>query len=84
MELHFQWKAKTGQYQSGETLYLNRIRIGGYEWNSTRGKGDTESGDYSGALYLPSLKNAGVTGSLEDIKPKLERIACGWFREALK
>ena len=82
--LQFKWKVKTGQFQSGESLYLNRIRLGGYEWNSLRSRDDPDAPNYTGSLTLPSLKDNTVFGNTTDeIKFKLENKTNDWFQEAL-
>ena len=86
MKLNFQWKKKTGMYQNGESLYLNTIKIGGYDWNVSRTK-DDHSVDYEGGLLLPSLANRykRIYGNEpEDIKAELERIATSWFKQILE
>ena len=42
MKLNFRWKQKIAQYSSGDWLYLNRICVGGYEWNSTHSRLDKD------------------------------------------
>lgn len=41
--MNFQWKAKTGQYQNGEVLYLNKILIAHINWNSSRARACLDS-----------------------------------------
>lgn len=84
--MNFIWKVKTGRFQSGSSIYLNRIRLGGFEWNGTRSKtGSHEDNDWTGKMILPSLVNATVySGNEHDIKNKMEKIAQDWFNEALK
>ncbi len=85
--MNFKWVKNKAQYQTGESLYLNRIRVGGYGWNSARSKSD-EFGDsinWVGDLDLPSLTDKGkrVYGSnQEEVKAKLERVVTQWFKEA--
>ena len=84
-DLNFKWKVKTGQYQNGKGLYLNKICVGGCDWNSSRSKGDTEPNRYVGYLSLPSLKFDRTFGDSEDeVKAKVERVVSAWFNEALR
>jgi hypothetical protein len=85
-KLNFTWKVKTGQYQNGEYLYLNKINIGSCDWNTGQSKGDTNN-NYVGSLYLPSLidKNKRIYSNDQKlIKDKMEVITTNWFNEALK
>ena len=56
-ELNFKWVEKKGRFDNGESLYLNRIKLGGYGWNSSRSKSDNpdDSINWTGELALPSL-----------------------------
>ena len=86
MKLNFKWVEKKAQYQTGDFLYLNRICLASYDWNSSRSKSeaDDESKRWSGQISLPSLKNKDVYGeSPEAIKVKIEQVVTSWFREAL-
>ena len=83
--LNLKWKTNTGQYQTGESLYLNKILIGSYGWNSGRSRGSTNLDHYVGDVLLPSLKNKRVIADeVEDIKIKVEGIVDSWFNEALR
>lgn len=87
--LNFKWVENKGRFQSGESLYLNRINIGSYGWNSGRVKSDGlgDSIDWAGELSLPSLgeKAKRVFGSNPDeVKAEVERVVISWFKEALK
>ncbi len=84
--LNFQWKAKTGQFQSGENLYLSRIQVGQYSYNAMRGRSESHEGnDWIGNINLPSLKTDRVcAGDIDGIKMKLQNIVTKWFNEALK
>lgn len=90
MNLKFTWKKKTRQYQQGASVYLNRIRVGSFDWNSGRSRDESETDDSSrwvGYIELPSLtdKSKRVYGvTPEEIKPKIERVVTSWFTEALK
>jgi len=81
--MEYTWRTKTGQFQSGESLYLNGICVGGYGWNACQPKHD-KSKDWAGEVSLPSLKTKVVFGSTEEeIKATMERTVSGWFKEAL-
>lgn len=87
MKLNFKWKRKTGQYQTGESLYLNRICVGGYSWNSARTQGSKDNSiTWAGFISLPSL-SGGVDrvygSSEEEVKSKVERVVVSWFTEVL-
>ena len=90
MKLNFQWKENKAKYQTGESLYLGRICIGSYGWNSSRSKSESERDnleDWSGSLLLPSLLNSAqrVYGSsAEEVKVKMGKVVTSWFREAMK
>lgn len=86
MELNFEWKENKGQYQSGETLYLNKIIVASYGWNSATSKADPDREDkkYSGRINLPSLKDNTRYGNTQEIvKTKIEITVKNWFKEAL-
>ena len=83
--LKFLWKDKTGMYQNGKGLYLNKIHAGGCGWDDMRSKGDTEPNHYVGYLLLPSLKFRKIFGDSEDeVKAKVEKVVNAWFNEALR
>jgi len=86
VKLNFIWKEKTLRYQNGERLYMGRICVGQYEWNSTRSRSDKSEGTrYIGRVLLPSLKKEPIYGAApEDIKTEVERVVTVWFEEALK
>ncbi len=90
VKLNFTWKEKTGKYQTGMYLYLNKICVADYGWNSVRSKSEADasnSQDYIGRIYLPSLKDTAETvygSSPEEVKPKIEEGVLNWFNEALK
>ena len=85
MKLNFHWKKKVGPFQTGESLYLNRIVVGGYYWNDTRPRGSSEEATtWNGIISLPSLKTKEVYGSTPDeVKTKIETVVKQWFKEAL-
>ncbi len=82
--MNFLWKQKTGAYQTGESLYLNRIHLGGYYWNTLRASTDKDkSTDWVGQISLPSLKSNTVYGGTdEEVKTKMEKLVIQWFNEA--
>lgn len=90
MKLNFKWKKKTGQYQQGDYLYVNKIHIGGYDWNSARPRHEAEIDDsarWVGYIELPSLadKSKRVYGANPDeVKTQMERVVTDWFTEALR
>ena len=87
-KLNFTWKKKTGQYQQGDALYVNKIRLASFDWNSGRSQGDTDqSTRYVGYIELPSLSDTSKKvygGTPEEIKPKIEQVITNWFNEALR
>ena len=85
--MNFKWVENKAQYQTGESLYLNRICVGSYGWNSTRSKSDGlgDSIDWIGNVTLPSLSDKAKRqygSNEEEIKVKLERVVTRWFKEA--
>ncbi len=88
MKLNFQWKENKARYQTGESLYLDRICIGSYGWNSCRSKSESERDnleDWSGSLLLPSLSGSArrvYASSIEEVKAKMEKVATNWFNMA--
>ena len=87
-KLSFKWVENKAQYQTGESLYLNRIRMGSYGWNSSRSQSNRDASiDWSGQVELPSLSDTAkhVLGSTSDeIKARMEHVVTNWFKEALK
>ena len=82
-KLHFTWKKKTRAYQTGEALYLNRIRIAEFQWNSSRSQSDIEAPDWEWHIDLPSLKDKEGGGHSEaEVRTKVEQIVNSWFKEA--
>ncbi|KKL76918.1 hypothetical protein LCGC14_2040070 [marine sediment metagenome] len=83
--MNYIWRAKRFQYQSGEYLYLNRIYVGEYSWNSYRPQGSEEANHYEGNIFLPSIKNKRVfADTAEEVKVKVEKIVNSWLIEATK
>ncbi len=87
MKLNFHWKQQTGEYQNGENLYLNRIYLASCTWNSARSRDADDSTRYVSSITLPSLSdrvNRMYASSLEELKPRVERVITDWFTEALR
>ncbi len=90
MKLKFKWRKQTGQYQNGENLYLNRIHIGSCSWNSCRTQTDALNhiqNTYVSNINLPSLSDkvkSLYASNLEELKPRVEQVVEGWFKEALR
>lgn len=90
MKLNFQWKENKAQYQTGESLYLGRIRVGSYGWNSIRSKTESERDslrDWSGSLLLPSLSDFATQvygSSREEVRVKMEEVVVNWVNEVTK
>ena len=87
MKLNFTWKRKTGQYQNGDDLYLNRIYLGEVSWNDSLSKNMPEDDkikkQYSGSTHLYSNKTY-YGSTAEDVKTQIEKAILVWFNEALK
>jgi len=82
--MEFTWKTKVARYQSGEYMFLNRIKLGEYYWNSSRSKDSKDKMDWEGRINLPSLKTGAVYGATnEEVRTRMEVIVAGWFKEAL-
>lgn len=89
MNLNFRWVRKTGDYSSGESLYLNRIALGSYAWNISLSRdlpqAEKDAHQYIGSINLPSIQTVRVYGAEPEIvKAQLEKKAAEWFIEALK
>jgi len=85
MKLNFVWKAKTGEWQTGDELKLNRIAVAGYSWNGSRTQGHKDNDDWIGNIYLPGITTKRfVAPTQEEMKTKLQDIVIKWFIEALK
>jgi len=84
MKLTFKWKEDTAQYQTGESLYLNKIKVGSYGWNSTRSKSDLrEELDWVGQTLLPQAGQRLYGQNQDEVKVKIERLVTSWFNETL-
>jgi len=86
MKLNLEWEENKRQYQTGETLYLNKIKIASYSWNSSMSKTDPdrEGKRWIGRINLPSLKDKTCYGNTEEIiKTRIEITVENWFKEAL-
>ena len=88
MELHLTWQVKTGQYQTGETLFINGFPIADYHWNGSRNRDIPADDAYVGNLLLPCVSDKSWKSVYSDntniIKRKLETLAKNWFEKALK
>lgn len=87
MKLNFIWKENKRQYETGETLYLNRIRVAEYSWNVSRPRGTHNDDNWGGLVDLPSLTSnskRAYSDDTEKIKKQIEGIITGWFSEALE
>ena len=87
MNLNFQWKRQIGEYQNGENLYLNKIYIASCSWNSVRSRDDDDTTRYVSNITLPSLSDKAqrmYASSLEELKPRVEKVITNWFTEALR
>lgn len=83
MELNFRWVKKTGNYQTGKQLYLNKIKVASYGWNPVRSISDGSGNDsWYGLTYLPQMETRVYDGDESEIKVKLERNVTAWFVEA--
>lgn len=85
-KLNFQWRADKGQHQIGESLFLNRVRVGYYNWNTSRSKSDSkdDTKDYSGSSILPQQEKIVYGREPEEVKEKVEKKVTIWFTETLK
>lgn len=85
-KLNYTWKQKTGQYQNGFSLYLNKICVAGYDWNVMRNRDKPdESTTYEGRIYLPGLDTKHFYGNdTEELKIRIQLAINAWFAEALK
>ncbi len=84
MKLNFKWKKNTAQYQTGESLYLNKIKIGGYGWNSFRSKSAASvDNDWAGQTVLPQATQVLYGKDQDEVKARIEHLVTSWFKEAL-
>ena len=86
MKLNFEWRENKMQYQSGESLCLNKIKVGGYVWNSTRSRDEPrdDTKNYVGQALLPQATKHAYGESPDKVRTGVERIVTAWFKEALK
>lgn len=83
--LQFKWKKKQGRFQIGGSLYLNRVCVGSYEWNSTRTQGTVNSEpDWIGTSLLPQLTKLYSDNDQQKLKLQIEKAVIAWFNEVLK
>ena len=84
MKLNFQWKQKTAQFQTGESLYLNGIRVADYGWNGLRSRtGSHDNNDWVGGALLPQATKTLYDDAQDELKAKLERLVTMWFEKAI-
>lgn len=85
--MDFKWVKNKEQYGTGERLYSNGIRLGGYHWDSARSQSDRNNiNNWVGYIELPSLTNKAkeIYGSNpEEVKTKIEQIVITWFDKVL-
>lgn len=83
IKLNFQWKENKGQYQTGESLFLNRIMVGSYGWNGTRSRSEPrdDTKDYLGNTTLPQMGKFLYGQTPDEIKSKIEHKVTAWFKE---
>jgi hypothetical protein len=82
VKLKFQWKAKTGQYQTGDECFLGKIKVGEYNWNGSRSQGSTDP-SYVASSTLPQLSKRLYDNDTDMLKQRLEAMISAWFKEAL-
>ena len=76
--LNFKWVER----DHGEALFINHIRVAGYQSNPYRAKGDGAGNTLIGMVSLPSLKTATIySAEPGDIKKRLVLMVKSWFRE---
>jgi hypothetical protein len=88
-KLKFIWKVKTGEYQNGESLYINKICVGGYSWNGAMSRDEPQeyklAHSYIASCYLPGFIDRRVYApTTEEIKAHIEKMVTNWFNEALR
>lgn len=75
------WEKRTGQYASGEALYLGRWNVGGYHWDSCRTKDDERT--WRATCALPGMKdNLGSFVSEGEAKEVVEKAVKHWLSGA--
>lgn len=85
MKLNFAWKENKLQYQSGESLYLNRIRVASYCWNSFKSRDNPGTNNrYSGTVSLPQISKTFYSDNENTLKEQLKKAVTGWVTEILK
>lgn len=85
MKLNFVWKEKKGQFQTGQSLYLNKICVAGYSYNASRPQGTNNNDSWKGYVDLPGFReDRQLSDSETDMRKQLESVVKVWFTEALK
>ena len=88
MNLKFRWVDKKARYRTGESVYLGKICVGNYSWNSGQSQSNRDALiDWVGNITLPSLGDSSkrVYGSTPYVvRARIEQIITSWFEEATK
>ena len=72
------WEKDTRKYTSGKVLYLGKWKVGGYDWNSTRSKGDERK--WSATCALPGMKQSlGFFVNEQEAKETAEKAVTRWL-----
>jgi len=78
--MDIEWKDLNKKYVSGEDLFINGIRVGGYFYNSSRPKDDPLAFRINTRLPGFTIKTIDFEKS-EDAKKKLEDFTKKWIRD---
>ena len=74
------WEKDTGQYTSGEILYLGKWKVGGFHFDSSRSKGDANK--WHATCTLPGIKKSlGHFATEEEARARAERAIKYWLSE---
>lgn len=77
--MNYEWKQNTGQYSSGEILFVGKWAIGGYHWDGMRSKDNPNA--YKATCKLPGIKtDLGNFPTADEAKQKAEVAASHWFK----
>jgi len=87
MKLKLTWKKKTGQYASGQSLWIGEIRVAEFFWNMSVSRNDPDAANkkWRGSVWLPMFRGNDtlMAGEEADVKIKIETIVKEWFSKAL-
>ena len=73
-----EWKTDTRQYSNGELLYLGKWLVGGYHYDSSRGR--DEPNKYLATCRLPGIKDSlGYFKTSDAAKIKAEFAVTMWL-----